>query len=622
MRVLTGLLVVLFAAPAIAQETPTALSELDRAIAELVTTNAVPGASIAIIEGDQITLAKGYGLADKAKRQKVETSTLFKGGSLSKNITSLLALKLAADGVISLDEKLSDLLPDASPRNPWDDKHPIRLIHLLEHTAGLEGSSYVEYSTNVRDGSPSAYALAMKDKLRVRWQPGFFYSYSNPGHTLLAAALEARTGKNFDTLAREVLFTPLGMTNTVFSRFSADQSRLAKSYDKNGKSEEPYWDMTIRPSGAIVSTPSDLANLVKLYLARGRIGDEVFIPAEMIAAMETSSSSAGSRSGLAGGSYGAGNFGFLDRGHLFQGHWGSTEGFRTHLGYSVAANGGYVIMVNANDGTSHAIRDLVAGYITRKLPKPDPVRANGPRNHTTRAVDGWYRPFTHEMPFRAWVMDLFTSAKVTRLPDGKLRVQSIVPFSAADTLIYAGADTFRHPDAPISTVAFAQDANGEIVLINGSDSMRHVGPLRTLLPFYLLATALAVGALLVVYGVVAGFLALFRKRAMAPDWTVRLAMVVSGACLVGLSAMFVMIGLLGDKALVMMMGQFSAVSFTMAALSLLGPIALIIALVRAPYLKGTSRIFATFATLALIFVSAGWLILGANGWVPFITWAH
>ena len=80
----------------------TELEELDRALAQAVDEAKLPGASIAVVENGEIVLARGYGFADLATGRRVTPQTLFKAGSVSKNVTSLLALMLSEDDTISL----------------------------------------------------------------------------------------------------------------------------------------------------------------------------------------------------------------------------------------------------------------------------------------------------------------------------------------------------------------------------------------------------------------------------------------------------------------------------------------------------------------------------------------
>lgn len=621
LRVITVLIALFWATGLAAQNAAQSLEQLDQQIAALVSEAALPGASIAVVEDGEVVLVKGYGLANIETGANVSPATLFKGGSVSKNITSLLAVKLANDGVIDLNARLSDILPDATPRNPWSEQHPIRLIHLLEHTAGIEGSSYNEYASTAREYSPTEYARVMAPKLRVRWEPGFFFSYSNPGHTLLAAALEKQTGKDFDTLVREVIFEPLGMGSASFSRFSINDENLSRSYGPGGTGEQPHWDMTIRPSGGVIATPSDLAQLVKLYLARGRSGDNVFLPPELFNRIEVSQTSAAARSGLGPGTYGSGNFGFLDADHLFQGHWGATEGFRTHLGYSVPADGGYVVMTNANEGTSGAIRVAIAQYLTRDLPNADTYTAPGESRLAADAPGGWYLPFTNDMALRSWIMNLVGSTYITKNGDGSLSLSGLLPINPARTASLSGGDTFREGDTPVPTIAFVTDASSNIVLVDG-EAKRSASWFQTVLPFGLLVGAILIGAMLAIYGIIAGILRLFRKPSEMKDSWLRLGLVLSGTSLSLLFAIFVFRGLLGDWRAVMDMGSISLTSLCLLALSLLGPAMLILALLRSRKLSNEGRVFKGFAVLCFVSLSAGWMILGANGWIPFVSFTH
>ena len=67
----------------------------------------VPGVSIAIVENGEIKWAKGYGIANTNDNSKVNTSTLFQAGSISKPVAALSALKLVEEGILNLDQDVN-----------------------------------------------------------------------------------------------------------------------------------------------------------------------------------------------------------------------------------------------------------------------------------------------------------------------------------------------------------------------------------------------------------------------------------------------------------------------------------------------------------------------------------
>ncbi|MEM6649453.1 MAG: serine hydrolase domain-containing protein, partial [Pseudomonadota bacterium] len=481
---------------AIAQETPQTLEELDQKLQQVVDQAKLPGASIAVVEGGELIFTKGYGLADVKAGKPVMKETLFKAGSTSKNITSLLALILSEEGRIDLTAPLSQYLPDIGLKNPYEATHPLRLVHLLEHTAGLEGSTYNEYASSQANMSPTEYAYLLGPKLKVRWVPGFYFSYANSGHTLAAAAMEQATGKDFDTLVREKIFAPLGMVNSYFSRDQVDMDQLSMSYANDGQTEQPHWDMLIRPSGSLITTAADLAQIVKLYANRGRRENGEFLTTSALVRMETPYTSAMARAGQRVGGYGLGNFGFFEGPHLFQGHWGATEGFRTHMGYMTEGGGGYVVMANADEGTSHQLRGLISSYLTRALPAPLPLELDVPLQDIT-PFEGWYRPISESMVLRSWLWATFGAVHLRQEETG-IVLDPVLPWLSRQSLEAAGGSLYRFPNIGVPTVGLVQGPEGEPVLVNDM-AYEQVGWAQAVLPFYLLVLGILVALTTLLY---------------------------------------------------------------------------------------------------------------------------
>ncbi|MEM9286206.1 MAG: serine hydrolase domain-containing protein [Pseudomonadota bacterium] len=595
---------------AMASEPPRTLEELDQALSDLVREAVLPGASVAVVENGEVVLVRAYGLADVAAGKAVTPETLFKAGSTSKNLTSLLALVLQDEGLFDINVPLTRYLPDIGIDNPYAENHPITIAQLLEHTAGIEGSTYNEYATSVPALSPTDYARAIGPKLKVRWEPGYYFSYANSGHTLVAAAMEAETGESFDNLVRTRLLIPLGMSASTFSWSYADGAAVAKSYAKDGATLQPNWDMAIRPSGSLVTTAEDLAQMIKLYLARG--GD--LVSPEAVARMERPEESVAARAGMQLGGYGLGNFGFFEGSHPFRGHWGSTEGFRTHMGYSLDAQGGYVVMTNADDGTSHRLRGLIGGYLTRDLPPPAAVTLSDEPVDVS-AWQGWYQPFTESMPLRAWLWRTLGPVRI-KPTDGGFVLDPVNPFLPMRTVSSSGGAVFAEEGVSLPKLALVTDTRNQPVLINGQ-AFRKSGFLSTVLPFYLFVIgmmAAVVAALQTALWVPMVFL----KRIDRVGIELRSAISISGIALLGMMGLFVFQGLLGDWHALMHMGTLSVLSVSLMILSLLGPAAAAVGVWRAVGLEGAPRYrnYALALTGALAII---WAYVAMSGWVPLVT---
>jgi hypothetical protein len=108
------------------------LDEVSRLMAAAVEEQKVPGASLVVMRGNDIVLARGYGVESVERPDSVAPTTVFELGSLSKQFTAALILKLAEEGRLSIDDPVSRRLPDFTQLPPG-----LTIRHLLTHTSGM-----------------------------------------------------------------------------------------------------------------------------------------------------------------------------------------------------------------------------------------------------------------------------------------------------------------------------------------------------------------------------------------------------------------------------------------------------------------------------------------------------
>ncbi|MEM9705827.1 MAG: serine hydrolase domain-containing protein [Pseudomonadota bacterium] len=595
---------------------PVSLAELEAEIAALLENAGTPGAVVAVIENGETVLSKGFGVANRATGAPMTAQTLVAAGSLSKNLTSLGALVLVDEGKLALNDRIIDRAPEVSVDNPWRAEHPILIEHLLEHTAGIEGSTYYEYGFNKPDVSPREYAQLMAGKIEVRWPPGFFYSYANPGHTLIGAAIENICDCSFDTFMAEKVFGPLSMSDATFSLTPEDEARLAQSYRVDGETPSARWLMAIRPSGSLVVTVNDLARLVTFYATRSN-GPPILSPA-LLDRMENAEASALARAGVVEGGYSLGNFGFYaDKGRIFHGHTGSTEGFRTWLGYDPEIQSGFAVVTTGGpENMRYDLMHLIGGYLTRDLQPATPLPAQPGAEGFVQP--GWYSPFTHEMPLRSWMWQIFSTVKLT--PDGdQLIVDSILPTAALTQLIHVGDGLFRSERQPLPRAGFVKDASGGVVFVNGL-AYEPVSVWTAYGRFYFLIGALIVSGVAVIHAVVWVAMRVLGRLQGGAGVRLRAALFASGASLLGVISLFVAFGMLADLDVSATLGRISTVSLGLAALSVIGPLALVYGIFTWRLVSTEGLVFRYYSAISIVLMTGAWGLLALSGWTPLITW--
>jgi CubicO group peptidase (beta-lactamase class C family) len=338
---LAGVLAIVSSSVAAADLPPRDLDELRAEVAAILVREQVPGAGIALVDGGRIVWAGGVGVADRATRRPVTADTLFRIGSITKSFVALAAVKLAERGGLDLRARVSDLAPELAIGNRWAAEQPITVAHLLEHTAGFDDMRPNEtFGPVAVEAMPLGQVLARNPASRVaRWRPGSRFSYANPGYTVAAYVLEKVTGRSYEAVLEREILGPLGMTGAALRWTPEVDARLARGYD-DGAAPLPYRAIYHRPAGNLMASPRELAALVQLALARGRVGGVALIsPAGMarIERSETAQVAAGDAS------YGLGNYGEVSERVVIRGHNGGLPGFLSSYGYVPGRGVGYVL---------------------------------------------------------------------------------------------------------------------------------------------------------------------------------------------------------------------------------------------------------------------------------------
>ncbi len=237
-----------------AQESASKIDILINAYAKLYKFNG----SALVAKNGTILLNKGYGYRDAAGKVLNNEQTIFQLGSITKQFTSAVILKLQEEKKLALSDKLSKYFPGY----PKGDSITIR--ELLTHTSGIYNyTNDQDFMANeiTKPATREKMMSLFKDK-PLDFSPGTSWSYSNSGYSLLGYIIEAITKKMYEQVVRKYIFTPLGMTHSGFDFTHLKSNNKAVGYFKlNDKDTAlaPIVDSTVSFSaGAIYSTIGDL----------------------------------------------------------------------------------------------------------------------------------------------------------------------------------------------------------------------------------------------------------------------------------------------------------------------------------------------------------------------------
>ncbi|MEM1384422.1 MAG: serine hydrolase domain-containing protein [Pseudomonadota bacterium] len=582
-------------------------TDLERLLSE----NALVGFAYALVEDGEVTAIRTLGAAEPGG-PALAGDALFRLGSVSKNLTSLLVLDLVAEGAIDLHAPLDEELQAMGIINRHAAEAPITMASLLEHTAGLPGSSYRDYTDAADDASPTA-GLAAAAPVRTRWSPGRYYSYANIGHTIAARLVERRLRRSFDAAMAERVLQPLGMTS---ASFAWAEGATTPSFNVDG-SPAGYLRLRVRPSGGATANIADFAKLVRFHASGGATAD-IATPA-LIADMRRPRTSLAARAGYSY-AYALGTFGFIEAGRLFWGHWGRIDGFHASFGVLPATGAGFALVANTADRRGVAlIRSRLAQHLAARYPAPPSPPQNPPEGPNRGNYEGWWMPFTENMVRRTWISALLGLTAIEPTADG-LCARTPPMLGAPMPLIPAGAQAFRHPDMPMPTHVFAYDGDGLTLLGAGQQSFVRLAPYEVFA--VVTGTLLAIVSLVVapVGGLVSLGYRLFGREKLASGgvWA---WLAIAALVFLALQIAHVAWGMLAPLATVAELGVVGARSLTLAGLSIAWPAAVGVAAI---LLYRHWRLLASGSRWAAAAVLCGFLpaaiLLASQGWMPLLTW--
>jgi D-alanyl-D-alanine carboxypeptidase len=214
----------------------------------------IPGMTVALAKNGSMLYAQAYGDSDIATQSVTQTSTIFELGSITKQFTAALIMKLQEQGELQVDDSIHDYLPE------YNFPSAITLRMLLTHTSGLANyTTFTQYPSWATHGVSEQTILSAASQTPLLFPPGTQWSYSNSNYFVLGAIIEKLTGQSYSANLEQYIFQPLGLTNTYFSLPPPAQSALG--YTLNGTSVIPALvcdRSTAFSAGALSSNVSDL----------------------------------------------------------------------------------------------------------------------------------------------------------------------------------------------------------------------------------------------------------------------------------------------------------------------------------------------------------------------------
>ncbi len=328
-----------------------AVAKLDGLISDLMTSSGIPGMAVAVVHGGKTLYAKGFGVREAGKPERVDADTVFQLASLSKPIAAtVVAHQVGARAVSGWDTPIQAHLPWFALSDP-DVSRMLTVADLFAHRSGLP-----DHAGDLLEdlGYGRREVLA-----RLRYLPlasfRTSYAYTNFGVTAAAEAVAAAAGRPWEDLSDEVIYRPLGMASTS-SRFTDYQGRPNKAVGHvrvDGRYQARYTrDADAQsPAGGVSASVNDMTHWLAMMLAGGTYeGATVVEPTALLPALTPQMvSNPPSQPDMRSGFYGYGfNIGTSSAARMQFSHSGAFElGAATNFVMIPSADVAIVALTNA-----------------------------------------------------------------------------------------------------------------------------------------------------------------------------------------------------------------------------------------------------------------------------------
>lgn len=265
--------VILFIFPALifAQDLQSKLAEIDAYAEKTRTDWQIPGMAIAIVKDDKVVFARGFGVRELGKPEKVDENTLFAIASNSKAYTATSLAMMVDEGKLKWDDKVTQYVPEFQMYDPYVTRE-MTVRDLVSHRSGLDTFSgdLLWYETNYTDDEIIKRLRYLKPVSSFRSR----YDYQNLMFIVAGKVLERVSGKKWADFVQERILNPLGMKNTKTSikQFKPDDNIAKPHNEHTGKMTAfNYGNVDgAAAAAALNSSVADSAKWIRMHLAKGR----------------------------------------------------------------------------------------------------------------------------------------------------------------------------------------------------------------------------------------------------------------------------------------------------------------------------------------------------------------
>lgn len=325
--------------------------QLDQYIEESLYYYDLPGLAV-LVKNDQMNYVKAVGYKDFTKKEPLKEEHIFHMASVSKLFTASAILHLQEQGVLSLSDKLKDLLPYIKIADRRFDE--IEILHMLTHTSGLDDvDSYGWDHPRTDDLALKTYGQSAEvTDRRLLWSPQENkFRYSNMAYELLGLVISEVSGMSFESYIEKYIFEPLGMKDATFLTGERAKGSLKLEDLSNAGMAMPHtkddenhillencypYNREHAPSSTLTAHVGDLSKWGNAHLSRSFFSEETYD-----AMWKAYTTVPNNKEGM-----GLGWFMRKQEGYDLYGHEGNDDGFRASFWICPELNTQVIVVCN------------------------------------------------------------------------------------------------------------------------------------------------------------------------------------------------------------------------------------------------------------------------------------